>query len=75
VRIGTPRSQSAPGLCQRIVTASSATLVLATATRAPNWSMSGSFLYCGAPPESVMAVAMFTAPRTVATVVAANAAR
>ena len=55
-------------------TARSARLVLAIATRTPNLSISGSFWNCGAPPESVITVAMLSAPSTEATIVAANAA-
>ena len=68
------RSQSRVGSSHRIETASSARLVLAMATRPPNWIISGSFSNCGAPPEIVMTVAIVTALSTVATRVAANAA-
>ncbi len=40
----------------------------------PNRSISGSFWYWGAPPDSVMTVAIVRALRTVADIVAANAA-
>ena len=36
--------------------------MLATATSVPNWSISGSFSNCGAPPEKVMADAIVSAP-------------
>ena len=48
--------------------------MLATATRTPNLSISGSFWNCGAPPDRVMTVAMLSAVRTEATIVAANVA-
>ena len=50
-------------------------LVLATATSVPNWSISGSFSNCGAPPDSVIADAIVTAPTRVATAAAAKAAK
>ena len=55
-------------------TASSARLVLAMATRPPNWIISGSFSNCGAPPDIEIAVAIDTALSTAAIEVAANAA-
>ena len=55
-------------------TASSARLVLESATSPPNWTISGSFRYWGAPPESEMTVAMEKAANTVAESVVANAA-
>ena len=48
--------------------------MLATATSAPNWIISGSFWNCGAPPDSEIAVAIVTAMTTVAMSVAAKAA-
>ena len=39
-------------------TASRARLVLASATIAPNWTISGSFWNCGAPPDREIAVAI-----------------
>src|SRR5439155_22489847 len=73
-RVGTGRAGShwPPGLYQRIVTARSAMLELATATRLPNWTISGSFWNWGAPPDSVIAVAIATAPSTPELRVAAN---
>ena len=56
------------------VTASSARLVLASATIAPNRIISGSFWNCGAPPDSEIAVAIAKTQTTVAESVAANAA-
>ena len=48
--------------------------MLASATISPNWIISGSFRNCGAPPESVMTVAIVTELMIVAVEVAANAA-
>ena len=62
------------GSTQMNETASRARLVLAMATRTPNLSISGSFWNWGAPPDRVMTVAMFSAPITDATIVAAKAA-
>jgi hypothetical protein len=62
------------GSTQMNTTASRAKLVFAIATRTPNLSISGSFWNCGAPPDKVMTVAMFRAPMTDQTIVAANAA-
>src|SRR6476469_8611134 len=67
------RSQSSTGSSHRIETARSARLVFANATMLPNWTISGSFSYCGAPPEIVITVAMVTALSTVALSVAAYA--
>src|SRR5262245_53057954 len=67
------RSSRSPGSVHRRVSASSARLVFATATRTPNWTISGSFSYCGAPPDTEMTVAIEHADRTAPTVVAAKA--
>ena len=48
------------------VRARSDRLVFAAATTVPNRTISGSFWNCGAPPERVIAVAMVTAPATLA---------
>ena len=48
--------------------------MLAIATSPPNWIISGSFSYCGAPPDIEIAVAIVNALRTAAHVVAAKAA-
>ena len=71
---GTTRSASSSGSSHSTDTASSARLVFAIATRPPNWIISGSFSYCGAPPDIEIAVAMVSALRTAAHVVAAKAA-
>ena len=57
-----------------IDTASRARLVFANATMLPNWIISGSFWNCGAPPDSVITVAIVSALTTVAASVAAKAA-
>ena len=62
------------GCSHRIVTASSARLVFASATMLPNWIISGSFWNCGAPPERVMTRAIVIELRTVANEVAPKAA-
>ena len=48
--------------------------MLASATRPPNWIISGSFWYCGAPPDRTMTVAIVNAPMTAPRNVAPNAA-
>ena len=71
---GTISSPSSSGSSHSTDTASSARLVLAIATRPPNWIISGSFSYWGAPPDTEIAVAMHTALTTAAIEVAAKAA-
>ncbi len=56
------------------MTASSARLVLAIATMLLKRSISGSFVNCGAPPDSEMTVATRTAPRAAVAPLDANAA-
>src|SRR5258705_1848565 len=68
------RSQIAEGSIHMTDTARSARLVLARATRIPNRSISGSFWYCGAPPDREIAVAIANTETTLATNVAAKAA-
>ena len=58
----------------RTMTASSARLALASATMLLNRIISGSFLNCGAPPDSEMTVATRMAPRTLVAAAAARAA-
>ena len=67
-------SQSMAGLNHSAATARSARLVFASATISPNWIISGSFRNCGAPPESVMTVAIVIELMIVDADVAANAA-
>ena len=67
-------AQTAIGLIHMTVTASRARLVLASATIAPNRTISGSFWNCGAPPDSEIAVAIAKTHTTLAESVAANAA-
>ena len=62
------------GSYHRMATARRARLVLAIATRPPNWSISGSLRNWGAPPDSVIAVAMLTAPIALARSIAPKAA-
>ena len=79
-RRGTPSAAgrtsraSSSGSSHSTDTASSARLVFAIATSPPNWIISGSFSYCGAPPDIEIAVAIVSALRTAAIVVAAKAA-
>ena len=63
--MGGTSSHSTDGSSHRSVTASTARLVLASATRPPNWIISGSLRYCGAPPDREITVAMETAANTV----------
>ena len=56
------------------MTASNARLVLAIATMVLNRIISGSFVNCGAPPDSEMTVATRTAPRVAVAPLDANAA-
>ena len=73
-RAGARAATAGLGSSHRIVTASSARLVFASATMLPNWIISGSFWNCGAPPDRVMTSAIVIELTTVASVVAVNAA-
>ena len=63
---GRASSQRRTGSTQMIDTASRARLVFANATMLPNWIISGSFSYCGAPPDKVITVAIVSALTTAA---------
>ena len=67
-------SHRAVGLVHRTAIASSARLVLARATRPPNWIISGSFWNCGAPPDIEIAAAMLVDARTLAASMATKVA-